>query len=131
VKSGAEAWVAIAPGGERRREGSRRRARRRRARDGEGGGVTFGSSEVERQTGGQLEVLRALVLAEQVEREDVVAQVELQRGVVGQEDAKAEAEVVGGLFWSTNLVLPTPPMMNSCDGRARLENRNTSPGRML
>src|SRR5204863_3204866 len=60
-------------------------------------GVIVGSSEVERQAGGQLEVLRAAALAEQVEREDVVAQVELQRCVVGEEDAEAEAEVVGGL----------------------------------
>src|SRR4029079_2539592 len=54
-------------------------------------------SEVEGQAAGQLEVLRALALAEQVEREDVVAQVELQRDPVGEIDAIAEADVEGRL----------------------------------
>src|SRR5664279_404921 len=54
-------------------------------------------SEVEGQAAGELDVLRALALAEQVEREHVIAQVELQRGPVGEIDAIAEAGVEGGL----------------------------------
>src|SRR4051812_28418991 len=61
-----------------RKEAARPRAGRRRAE------VMFMTtrSEVEGQAAGELDVLRAFALAEQVEREDVVAQVELQRGPV-------------------------------------------------
>src|SRR6185369_7019801 len=54
-------------------------------------------SEVEGEPAGELRVVRALPLAEQVEREDVVADVELERGPVGEIDAVAEPEVEGGL----------------------------------
>src|SRR4029079_16831215 len=54
-------------------------------------------SEVEGQPAGELEALRVLALAEQSEREHVVAQVELQRDPVGEIDAVAEADVEGRL----------------------------------
>src|SRR5215472_6905325 len=54
-------------------------------------------SEVEGQSARELDVLRVLTLAEQVEREDVVAHVELERDPVGEVDAIPEAEVEGGL----------------------------------
>ncbi len=72
-----------------------------------------------------------LVLAEQVEREDVVAQVELQRGPVDEVDAIAEAEVEGRPALVDELVLPTPAMRYNCEGRARRAPMKISPGNKL
>src|SRR5262249_20278183 len=52
-------------------------------------------SKEESDSGRELEVLRVLALAEQVERENVIAHVDLQRGPIREEHAQAKAEVHG------------------------------------